>query len=88
MKIFLIIFIFLSLLIVGLSLLPPSNIEGEQDTSVHYTKKVHIQDYIVPYKRRDFIKERRKEQFAVLKGPGNSSQKAIRSRHDDFISIQ
>ncbi len=88
MKIFLIIFVFLSLLIVGLSLLPPSNIEGEQDTNVHYIKKVHHQDYLVPNKRRDFIRERREEQLAALKGLRNRNQKAIKSRHDDFISIQ
>ncbi len=87
MKVFVIIFLSVSLLVVGLSFLSPRSIEKDKNASDHFIKKVRHEDYRVQYKPRDFIRERRAEELDVLKGHRDDRQKAIRSRHDDFIVI-
>ncbi len=84
MKVFLIIFVSVSLLIVVLSFLSPSSNEEDKNASDHHIKKVQHKDYRTQYKRRDFIRERREEQLAVLKEYRGDSQKTARTRHDDF----
>ncbi len=85
MKLFSTIFLSVSLFVIGLSFLSPRSNEEDKHSSDSFIKKVNQEDYHVQYKRRDFIMESREKKLEALKGHRNDRQKAVRSRHDDFI---
>lgn len=83
MKIFLTILVTVTLLVIGLLFLSSGN-NADNNVSKSSVKKIQNDEYRSQYKRRDFIRESRKNERKEI-NIHNARHDDARNRHDDFM---
>ena len=83
MKIFLTILVTVTLLVIGLLFLSSGN-NADKNVSKYSVKKIQNDEYRSQYKRRDFIRESRKNERKEI-NIHNARHDDARNRHDDFM---
>ena len=83
MKIFLTILVTVTLLVIGLLFLSSAN-NADKNVSKSSVKKIQNDEYRSQYKRRDFIRESRKNERKEI-NIHNARHDDARNRHDDFM---